>query len=43
MNTSTERFFIGMDLAEGEARMVVNADMHIFPAILIAVIEIWLK
>ena len=23
----------GMDLAEGEARMVVNADMHIFPAI----------
>ena len=32
-NNSTERFFIGMDLAEGEARMVVNADMHIFPAI----------
>ena len=32
-NNSTQRFFIGMDLAEGEARMVVNADMHIFPAI----------
>ena len=32
-NNSTERFFIGMDLAAGEARMVVNADMHIFPAI----------
>ena len=33
VDNSTERFFIGMDLAEGEARMVVNADMHIFPAI----------
>ena len=32
-NNSTERFFIGTDLAEGEARMVVSADMHIFPAI----------
>ena len=33
VDNSTERFFISMDLAEGEARMVVNADMHIFPAI----------
>ena len=33
VDNSTERFSTGMDMAEGEARMVVNADMHIFPAI----------